>query len=87
LEVPLQVVKRQLNKVQKSWPLRDVWLTIAVAPLHQNSQMVFQTEVWVWKFHPVDMLTPSIKNKEVTVFQCGLSVKRVWTVKSGIVFE
>ena len=44
MEVPSQVVKRLgLNNVQKSWPLRDVWPNIAVVPLDQNGQMVFQT--------------------------------------------
>jgi hypothetical protein len=46
-----------------SWPLRDIGPTITNSPLYQTGQGVFQTELELLLFHPVDMHTPSPKIK------------------------
>jgi hypothetical protein len=67
---------KQFSGKNGNWSLRYIWPTVAITPLHQNSQLVFQIELEIFNFHPFDTLTPSVKIGEVMEFQRGLSVKR-----------
>jgi hypothetical protein len=65
-----------LINIQKSWPLKDTAPTIRSTPLFQTRKGVFQTELEVLCFHPIDLHTPSLKIKEDIEFPEVLNVKK-----------
>jgi hypothetical protein len=71
-------VKKGLSliNIQKSWPLKDIVPTITSTPLYQTGKELFQTELKVLCFHPVDMHTPSPKIEEDIKFSKVLNVKQ-----------
>ncbi len=67
---------KQFSGKNGNWSLSYIWPTVAITPLHQNSQLVFQIELEIFNFHPFDTLTTSLKIKEVMKFQMWLIAKQ-----------
>jgi hypothetical protein len=59
-----------------NWSLSYILPTVAITPLHQNGQLVFQIKLEILSDHPFYMLIPSLKIGEGMEFQRGISVKR-----------
>jgi hypothetical protein len=74
-ELQLQILFQ--FKIQISWSLRDVGATIANSPPYQTGQGVFQTELEVLLFHPVDIHTPSPKMEKDIEFPKVLTTKQL----------
>jgi hypothetical protein len=68
MQFPKVMPVKQFSAKPGNWSFNYIWPTIAITPLFQNGQLVFQIELEILNFHPFDMLTPSLKIGEVMEF-------------------
>jgi hypothetical protein len=64
------------NNIQKRWPLRDFVFPITNTSLYQTRLAVFQSELYILLFHPIDVHTPSPKIEEYIEFPKLPNIKK-----------
>jgi hypothetical protein len=62
---------KQFSEKPENWSLSYIWPTVAITPLHQNGQLVFQIELEIFNFQPFDTLTQLSKLEKLWNFKGG----------------